>query len=109
MLAPSFASLAPLSQTWDVVVYADSDGDGYSDAAETAMGKDPLAYCAVMRADVSMDGKVNLLDLGATANRYGQSIPPAPARYDQNRDAKLNLLDLGAQAAVFGQNVNGCP
>ncbi len=87
----------------------DTDGDGYTDGQEVTLGKDPLTYCAIMRADVNADGKVNLLDLGAVAAWFGQSIPPAPARYDQNADRKINLLDLGAMANRFGQTVMACP
>lgn len=94
----------------------DTDGDGYPDFQELTMGKNPLTYCAMMRADVNMDGKVNLLDLGAVASWFGQMVPPAPARYDQGpppvgmlpRDNKINLLDLGAMAGVFGQPVMNC-
>ncbi len=88
----------------------DTDGDGYVDCAETALGKSPTTFCKVMRADVNWDGKVNLLDLGAVAAFFGQSVPPAPARYQQAPfDNKVNLLDLGTMASVFGQSVMTCP
>ncbi len=87
----------------------DTDGDGYPDAQELAMGKDPAVYCAIMRADVNGDGKVNLLDLGAMAAQFGKAIPPAPLRLDQNADSRVNLLDLGAAAARFGHSVSECP
>ena len=34
---------------------ADIDGDGYTDAQESALGKNPLSYCTVMRADIDGD------------------------------------------------------
>ncbi len=88
----------------------DTDGDGYLDGPEVALGKNPLVYCATMRADVNDDGKVNLLDLGAVALTFGELTPPAPTRYDQNTDNKINLLDLGTMALHFGQTVAAtCP
>ncbi len=107
----------PMTQPWDVVVNvvpapADTDGDGYTDAQEIALGTSPTTFCKVMRADVNMDAKANLLDLGALAGWFGQNVPPAPARYDQGqppRDNKINLLDLGSAASVFGLNVSTCP
>ncbi len=87
----------------------DTDGDGYVDCSETALGKSPTTFCAIMRADVNWDGKVNLLDLGAMAAWFGQSVPPAPRRFDQNADNKVNLLDLGAAAGQFGKSVLTCP
>lgn len=87
----------------------DTDGDGYTDGQEVTLGKDPLTYCAIMRADVNDDGKVNLLDLGAMAAWFGQVVPPAPQRLDQNADNRINLLDLGAAAARFGESVLICP
>ncbi len=87
----------------------DADGDGYTNADEQALGKNPLAYCAVMRADLNGDGVVNLLDLALLAKYFGQAVPPAPDRYSQNADNELNILDLGRQADWYGRNVNVCP
>lgn len=107
----------PMTQPWDAVVNVvpaevDTDGDGYTDAQEIALGKSPTTFCKAMRADVNMDGKANLLDLGAIAGWFGQNVPPAPERYDQReppRDNKINLLDLGAAASVYGLSVSTCP
>src|SRR5207253_2603971 len=38
-------------------------GDGYSNEQHAALGKDPAAYCPIMRADVNGDGVVDALDL----------------------------------------------
>jgi len=89
----------------------DSDGDGYTDAQEIALGKNPNVYCAIMRADVNGDGVVNGLDLGTLALFFTQTVPPAPARIDQGRppDGMINGIDLGAMTLVFTQNVSACP
>mgnify|MGYP006268127261 CR=1 FL=1 len=74
-----FAACVPVTATGPV----DSDGDGYSDALETALGKNPTQYCAVMRADVNMDGVVSVVDLSLVGMQFLQTIPPGNPRYDQ--------------------------
>ena len=87
----------------------DTDADGYTDAQEVAAGKDPLTYCAIMRADVNGDATVNILDLIQVAGSFLETVPPAPARLDQNGDGKINLLDLIPVANAFLENVSACP
>jgi len=87
----------------------DSDGDGYTDAQETALSKDPFTYCPTMRADYNGDNVVNGLDLGSLALVFTQSVPPADARRDINGDNVVNGLDLGSMALVFTKNVSQCP
>ncbi len=90
----------------------DTDGDGYTDAAEVAVGKDPNKYCPIMRADIDGDTAVSILDLSLVAGRFMKNVPPAPARYDQGSppvDGQINILDLSKMAAVFGKNVSACP
>lgn len=63
------------------------------------------------RADVNLDGKVNLLDLGSAASGFGGGYlfpTNLRAEFDQNGDGKVNLLDLGAMASSFGQTVPAC-
>jgi hypothetical protein len=86
----------------------DSDGDGYTDAQELLLSKDPNAYCAIMRADMNGDGTVDGLDLNLLARQYTQNVPPADARRDLNADMMLNGLDLGRLARVYLQNVSAC-
>lgn len=90
--------------------WPDSDNDGYTDTEEAALTipKDPYTFCAIMRADVTMDHVVAINDLGKLALQFGQAIPPATARYDQDFDGKITLVDLGKQALRFGQNVSAC-
>ena len=87
----------------------DKDGDGYLDATETALGKDPLTYCKIMRADVDGDGTVSILDISKVAMSFGMLIPPAPERRNQDGDNAISILDLSKQASVFGQGVGACP
>lgn len=86
----------------------DADGDGYTGVQELLLGKDPNAYCAIMRADVNADGKVSIGDLGAVATLFGQSLNAAQLRYDQIPDRRITIGDLGRQAMVFGQDVGSC-
>ena len=94
-----------------VQVSPDSDGDGYSDAREIAIGKNPNVYCAIMRADVNYDGVGNILDLATVAAYYRVSVPPAPARFDQGvlpTDGVINILDLARMAQWYMHDVSGC-
>ena len=88
----------------------DADQDGYSDASELALGKDPSSYCAIMRADVNNDGSVNALDLNALAKQFSKTVPPAPDRLDQGPvfDGNINGLDLSKMSKVFSWPVSAC-
>jgi hypothetical protein len=93
----------------------DIDGDGYTNAQEIALGKDPASYCRIMRGDVvgyddpAGDGVVSVLDLGVVATRYTQHIPPAPERYNQDADNQISILDLGWIGADYIKRVSACP
>ena len=91
------------------VTPTDSDGDGYGDVIEDALGTDPLVYCAVMRADVDGDGSVSILDLSRGAQRFGESAPPAPRRLLQDADTQISILDLSRMASHFSQPIAICP
>ncbi len=91
------------------VTPTDSDGDGYGDVIEDQLGTDPLAYCAVMRADVDGDGSVSILDLSRGAQRFGESAPPAPRRLLQDGDTQISILDLSRMASHFTQSIASCP
>lgn len=98
--------------TLTVTAPPDADGDGYTDPVETAMGKNPSVYCAIMRADVDGDASVSILDLSAVAGQFTQTVPPASPRNDQGplpRDNVITILDLSMMAGEFTKNVAGCP
>jgi hypothetical protein len=87
----------------------DSDGDGYTDAQEAVLSKDPFAYCSIMRADVTGDGKISIIDLSSIAFHYNQSVPTVSARFDQDGNGKINIIDLSSAAGVYNQSVSACP
>jgi sugar lactone lactonase YvrE len=93
-------------------VALDSDQDGYTDQQETAIGKDPMIYCPIMRADVDGDGTVTILDLAKVAGFFGQMVPPAPPRYRQGPPpfgSAINILDLSKMAMQYYKTVSACP
>jgi hypothetical protein len=90
----------------------DADNDGYTNMLEEIIGGNPGVYCKMMRADLDDDGFVSILDLSRAAQVFGQTVPPAPARYDQGvlpRDNSINILDLSMMASVYGKPVSQCP
>jgi hypothetical protein len=86
----------------------DIDGDGYTDTQEAALGRDPAAYCPIMRADVDGDGVMSVLDLAEVAKYYTVHIPPAPELYNQDADNQISILDLGIMAVFYTQHVTAC-
>lgn len=64
-------------------------------------------FCPIDQADVNNDGRVNSLDIGIVASKYGQ-LPP-PAGYDQNFDGVINSIDIGIMASHFNKFVTQCP
>lgn len=90
---------------------ANTSGDGYPDSLKLALGKDPEAYCAIMRADINLDGTVNGLDLSQLAKYFTETVPPAPSRVDINHptDNAINGLDLSVMAKWFTHAVSECP
>jgi outer membrane protein assembly factor BamB len=87
----------------------DISGDGYGNVKKTALGKNLLIYCPIMRADVDGDGAISILDLAKVAVYFTQSVPPAPERYKQDADSVISILDLTRMAKVFTQKVSACP
>jgi hypothetical protein len=95
----------------------DIDGDGYTNNQEIAIGKDPLVYCAIMRADVDNDGMVTILDLSKVAMKFHQTFPPTdPAagidtgiqRLNQDADNVITILDLSRVAQYYHRPVTDC-
>jgi hypothetical protein len=87
----------------------DSDGDGYADFIEVALGKNPNVYCPIMRADVDYDGEVSILDLTIVGKQWQENVPPANPRYDQDGDGKISIIDLTIMGKLFTQTVLACP
>jgi hypothetical protein len=83
----------------------DDDGDGYTDAQEIELGTDPLAYCAIMRADVNGDGIVNVIDYELLSPRIGTS----GGRFEQNGDGVIDEVDLFIVGALDQRRVTECP
>ena len=73
----------------------DSDGDGWSGAAEATIGTDPLDNCPdnaadnAWPADINNDGFSDISDIVALGASFGKSVPPAPARYNIAPDGRL--------------------
>jgi hypothetical protein len=98
-----------------VDVLADSDGDGWSDGAESVIGTDPAAACGpdAWPADIDNDGFVDTGDIGVVTNNYGDAVPRgAPHRQDlapdpplAAPDAFIDIGDIARLTGVFGQ---GC-
>ena len=89
----------------------DIDGDGYSNAQEAALvpGKNPNAYCDIMRADVDSDRAVTILDMTLVAGQFLANVPPAPERLKQDADNAITILDLTKMANLFLEHVSACP
>ena len=89
----------------------DIDGDGYTNAQETALipAENPNVYCDAMRADVDGDNAVTILDLAIAAGQFLNNVPPAPERLKQDADNAITILDLTKMANLFLQNVSACP
>jgi len=56
----------------------------------------------LIRGDVRVDGKVDIVDISDAAYSYGQSAPPAPEKYDLNQDGIIDIYDLVAIATNYG-------
>ncbi len=87
----------------------DDDGDGYTDAAEAAIGENTTNYCAIMRADLNGCGSAGFSDLLQIATWYNQAVPPTPERIKQKADNVINFNDLLAFAVEYNKVVSSCP
>jgi len=89
----------------------DTDGDGWSDAAEVIIGTDPLDDCAddtsddAHPADLNNDTLFTSADMSLVAGVIGQAVPPA--RRDiapATPDGFFTSADLSQVAARIGQS-----
>ena len=91
-----------------VEVIQDTDGDGWSDAAETIIGTDPLLKCGTNAwpPDVNNDGFSDISDVAALTGVFGSAVPPAPARYNiapEPPDGFVDITDVARMVGLFGQ------
>jgi hypothetical protein len=97
-------------------------GDGYTNAQHTALGKDPLLYCVIMRVDYNGDNVVNGLDLNVLGKNYLKtytrvdppdgvdvSVPMSVQRVDANGDLVINGLDLNILSKNYLKTASQCP
>jgi Tol biopolymer transport system component len=87
----------------------DCDDDAFGDGAERTIGTNPLAACGTdaWPPDINNDTLVDIIgDISVVASSFGQSVPPAPARYDIAPDPPDDLIDvisdLSRMAGLFG-------
>ena len=92
-------------------VIQDTDGDGWSDAAESIIGTNPSAACGTNAwpADINSSGFVDTGDLGMLTNDFGDAVPgAAPARHNiapDIPDGFIDTGDIGRLTNLFGK---GC-
>jgi Bacterial TSP3 repeat/Thrombospondin type 3 repeat len=87
---------------------SDDDNDGFSDAVEVSASTDPLARCGpdAWPPDINNDGFSDISDVSALTNLFGQSVPPAPARYNiapDPPDTFVDITDVARMVGLFGQ------
>lgn len=93
----------------------DSDGDGWSDTAESVIGTDLLAACGnnAWPADIDSDMFVDTADIAPLSAAFGNGVPDeAPHRYDLAPDPPLpppnafvDTADIARMTSIFGE---GC-
>jgi hypothetical protein len=93
----------------------DFDLDGFSDRIEYFAGTDRGADCPVNQnhnawpPDINNNRQVDIIgDIAPVAGQFGESVPPAPARYDIAPDPPDHLIDvindIARMAGLFGQS-----
>jgi hypothetical protein len=98
----------PGSDTTGDACDEDSDGDGYLNDWELSIGSDPLAYCAVMRADINADGIVSIHDIQIVAWALtARSIPPY--RINQDSISAITMDDANRSMEHYARRVSVCP
>jgi hypothetical protein len=82
----------------------DPDCDGFSTGVENAVGTDPLAHCGVdaWPADISNDGFSDIHDISPVTDKFGKSVPPAPARANIAPDPVDTAIDTADIARMLG-------
>ena len=103
---PGASSLANAT-LYDLGIHTDTDGDGYHDGVELALGQHPWSYCGTMRADVNMDGNVNSIDQLKMAQNYFSK--PPQERVDQDGNLRINSIDQLKLGQQIAKSVLMCP
>jgi Thrombospondin type 3 repeat len=102
-----------LDGTGDACDPDDFDTDGFSGRIEYFAGTDPADNCpdnatdAAWPPDINNDTFVDVIgDMAVVSNNFGQSVPPAPARYNIAPDPPDGFIDvigdLARMAGLFG-------
>ena len=88
----------------------DPDCDGFSTTVENSAGTGPTSHCGVdaWPADINNDGFVDVIgDISRMTGQFGNSVPPAPARYDIAPDPPDHFIDVIGDivrlTGLFGQ------
>ncbi len=93
---------------------ADTDGDGFSDAAEAFIGTDPLAPCNTTTTasdeadawppDFNDDTKIDISDVVLLRSGYGSTSGDGSydPRFDLNADGKIGISDVVMVRTVYG-------
>jgi len=89
-----------------IEVIQDSDNDGWSDAAESIIGTNPLLGCGTNAwpADINNDTFSDISDIVAVAGSFAKAIPPAPARHNiapDPPDGFVDITDIVLLAGLF--------
>jgi plastocyanin len=98
----------PTQMRGRIDVIQDSDDDGWSDAAETAIGTNPALKCGTNAwpADINNDTFSDISDIIFLTNNFGAAAPPAPVRYNiapDPPDAFIDITDISRLTGLFGQ------
>jgi hypothetical protein len=114
--APDSADACPLIATAWIAALGDRDCDGFSAAAEGAIGTKPGMGCGFTPGgapaarswppDLVESNSVNIQDVLALKPVFNQPVPPVAARYDLVPSGAINISDVLAVKPFFNR---ACP
>lgn len=99
-----------------IEVIVDTDGDGWSDAVEAALGTDASKACAVTPGendepqdpyplDTDDDRFIDTADIASLSSRFGLPGTGSNVRYDLNLSGFIDTADIAFMTSRFGE---GC-